>query len=194
MIFRLTVRILELQGTTPTEKRTNFPHFQVDDNGRAWLVNGKIDKMTNQSNSNGNASTAALVPAPATASTSGSGTTADQSGMKRVFDTVKGQRIQRLDSVASEASTNNSDPLPVDSDFGGQSDCQSEQAYDADILNGNFTFLRDFAQILCANSPDFTNNFLFLHSNRVQRYGARRLCSNVSLFTLSIEIGQSKSI
>lgn len=152
VVFRLTQRILEMQWTTPTETRTNSPHFQVDENGRAWLVNGNIDKMTNQSNANGNASTAALVPVPATAS--GSGTTADQSGMKRVFDTVKGQKMQRLDSVVSEASTNNSDPLPVDSDFGEQSDCQSEQAYNADILNGKqllFILLRDFAQIICVD-------------------------------------------
>lgn len=122
-------RLHEIQGKLSSDSRTTFSRIHVDDNGLEWLLDVNIENIPIESNSHENGSTST----PATALTSESGLTADES-----------QKVQRLESV-SETLTNNSDPLPVDSDFGGQSDCMSEEGNNVTHLNG--TEFYQFVQI-----------------------------------------------
>lgn len=124
-------RLLEVQKNNLSDVQSQLPRFHIDDNGIVSLVDDKIENVPIESNSSSTASTSATetdaaVDAVANESTSESKTTADESGMKQVFVALDNQKIQRLESIESEASANNSDHLPVDSDVGEQSDGVSE--------------------------------------------------------------------
>lgn len=132
LIFRMNKRLLEVQKNQSPDVRGQLPRFHVDDNGVVSLVDDKIENVPIESNSSATASTSATetdaaADALAKEFTSESKTTtADDSGMKQVFVALDNQKIQRLESIESEASANNSETLPVDSDVGEQSDGVSE--------------------------------------------------------------------